>query len=203
MYLCLNKRSVKNMPRTKQQFEEIRKGSRQRILDAALEVFAKQGYHSSTVGAIANNANISKGLLYNYFKSKDEVLSELMIGMMDALMCELMPLKKDEKLTDKDIVNFINVGIDLVLAKPYYWKLYFSVAMQPDVMAIVFDRMMEVSKPYLIAMSDYFKNKGFEKPEVMMRYLSAIMDGIQFHCMLDPKTFPAEDVKKLLIKQFT
>jgi len=41
------------MPRTKEQFEEIRKSSRQKILDAALEVFAKQGYHSATVDAIA------------------------------------------------------------------------------------------------------------------------------------------------------
>lgn len=54
--------------------------------------------------------------------------------------------------------------------------------------------------------SDYDSMISFEKavdnPEVMMRYFSAIMDGIQFHIMLDPKTFPAEEVKKLLIKQF-
>jgi len=41
------------MPRTKEQFESMRKESRQRILDAALKVFAKQGYHSATVDAIA------------------------------------------------------------------------------------------------------------------------------------------------------
>ena len=76
------------MPRTKEQYEEIRKSSKQKILDAALEVFVNQGYHSATVDAIAKTAGISKGLMYNYFKSKDDVLQELMIGMMDALMCE-------------------------------------------------------------------------------------------------------------------
>ena len=191
------------MPRTKEQFEEIRKGSRQKILDAALEVFAKQGYHSSTVDAIAKTAGISKGLLYNYFKSKDDVLNELMIGMMEALMFEIMPLKPGEKFRKEDIKNFINAGIDLVLAKPYYWKLYFSVALQPEVMAMVFDKMMKMVQPYLSAMTEFYREKGIENPEVMMRYLSAVMDGIQFHCMIDPKTFPAEEVKKLLIKQFT
>ena len=44
--------------------------------------------------------------------------------------------------------------------------------------------------------------KAVENPGVMTRYLSAVMDRIQFHIMLDPKTFPAEEVKKLLIKQF-
>lgn len=190
------------MPRTKAQFEAIRKESRQKILDAALEVFAKQGYHSSTVEAIAKTAGISKGLMYNYFKSKEDVLQELMIGMMEALMCEYMPLKPEEKFKEDDIINFINVGIDLVLEKPHYWKLYFSVVLQPDVMSIVFAKMMEMGQPYMIAMIEYFKEKGVENPEVMMRYFSAVMDGIQFHCMLDPKNFPAEEVKKLLIKQF-
>ena len=190
------------MPRTKEQFEAIRRESRQKILDAALEVFAKQGYHSATVDAIAKTAGISKGLMYNYFKSKEDVLQELMLGMMEDLMCEYMPLKPEEKFTKDDIINFINVGIDLVLEKPHFWKLYFSVALQPVVMSIVFDKMMEMGQPYMIAMIEYFSGKGIENPEVMMRYFSAVMDGIQFHCMLDPKTFPAEEVKKLLIKQF-
>jgi len=190
------------MPRTKEQFEAIRRESRQKILDAALEVFAKQGYHSATVDAIAKTAGISKGLMYNYFKSKEDVLQELMLGMMEDLMCEYMPLKPEEKFTKDDIINFINVGIDLVLEKPHYWKLYFSVALQPVVMSIVFDKMMEMGQPYMIAMIEYFSGKGIENPEVTMRYFSAVMDGIQFHCMLDPKTFPAEEVKKLLIKQF-
>jgi len=190
------------MPRTKEQFEEIRKSSRQKILDAALEVFAKQGYHSATVDAIAKTAGISKGLMYNYFKSKDEVLNELMIGMMEALMCEYMPLKPSKKFAKDDIIKLINVGIDIVLQKPYYWKLYFSVFAQPEVMSIVYKKMMKMGKPYVEGLIDYFKKKGVEKPETMTRYFSAIMDGIQMHIMLDPKTFPAEEVKKLLIKQF-
>jgi len=190
------------MPRTKKQFEEIRKSSRQKILDAALEVFAKEGYHSSTVSFIAKTAGISQGLLYNYFKSKEEVLHELMIGMMENLMGEFLPIKNYEKVTRKDIVNFINVGIDLVLENPKYWKLYFSVFVQPDVLAMVMDKMMKMAEPYMKGMTNYFKEKGENDPVTMIRYFSAVMDGIQLHCMIDPKTFPAEKVKKLLIKQF-
>ena len=189
------------MPRTKEQFETMRQISRQKILNAALEVFAKQGYSSATIDAISKTAGISKGLMYNYFKSKEDVLKELMIGMMENLMCEFMPLKPGTKFKRKDIINFINVGIDLVLQKPYFWKLYFSVFVQPDVTVIIYDKMMEMSIPYLISLTEYYKDKGYKNPEVMMRYLSAVMDGIQLHCMLDPETFPAEEVKKLLIKQ--
>jgi AcrR family transcriptional regulator len=58
-------------PRTKQQFEDLRKDRRQAILDAALTVFANNGYHSASVSMIAKEAGVSKGLMYNYFESKE------------------------------------------------------------------------------------------------------------------------------------
>jgi AcrR family transcriptional regulator len=200
----LNERSIKNitMPKTKQQFEVIRKESKQKILNAALEVFAKHGYHSSSVGLIAKTAGVSQGLLYNYFESKEELLHELMLGMMEALMCEFMPINPNEKVKRKDIISFINVGIDLVLKDPKFWKLYFSVFVQPDVLSIVMGKMMKMAEPYFKGMTEYFREKGIKDPVVMMRYFSAVMDGIQMHIMLDPNGFPAEEVKKLLIKQF-
>jgi TetR/AcrR family transcriptional regulator, fatty acid metabolism regulator protein len=44
------------------------------ILDAAVRVFARGGYHGSRVGDIATEAGVAHGLLYHYFASKDEVL---------------------------------------------------------------------------------------------------------------------------------
>ena len=45
------------------------------ILDAAVRVFARKGYHGSRVGDIAEEAGIAHGLLYHYFASKEEVLA--------------------------------------------------------------------------------------------------------------------------------
>jgi AcrR family transcriptional regulator len=47
---------------------------RRLILDAAVRVFARRGYHGSRVGDIATEAGVAHGLLYHYFASKDEVL---------------------------------------------------------------------------------------------------------------------------------
>ena len=44
------------------------------ILDAAVRVFARKGYHAARVGDIAEEAGIAHGLLYHYFGSKEEVL---------------------------------------------------------------------------------------------------------------------------------
>ena len=48
---------------------------RQQLLEAAVRVFARNGYHSSRVGDIAEEAGIAHGLLYHYFPSKEEVLA--------------------------------------------------------------------------------------------------------------------------------
>jgi TetR/AcrR family transcriptional regulator, fatty acid metabolism regulator protein len=47
---------------------------RRQLLDAAVRVFARKGYHASRVGDIAEEAGVAHGLLYHYFRSKDEVL---------------------------------------------------------------------------------------------------------------------------------
>jgi TetR/AcrR family fatty acid metabolism transcriptional regulator len=50
---------------------------RRQILDAAVRVFARTGYHGSRVGDIAEEAGVAHGLLYHYFPSKEAVLQTI------------------------------------------------------------------------------------------------------------------------------
>jgi TetR/AcrR family transcriptional regulator, fatty acid metabolism regulator protein len=50
---------------------------RQLLLDAAVRVFAEKGYHAARVGDIAEEAGVAYGLLYHYFRSKEEVLETI------------------------------------------------------------------------------------------------------------------------------
>ncbi len=50
---------------------------RRRILEAAVHVFARKGFHASRVGDIAEEAGVAHGLLYHYFDSKDELLERI------------------------------------------------------------------------------------------------------------------------------
>jgi TetR/AcrR family transcriptional regulator, fatty acid metabolism regulator protein len=50
---------------------------RQQLLEAAIRVFAREGYHTSRVGDIAEEAGVAHGLLYHYFPSKEEVLATI------------------------------------------------------------------------------------------------------------------------------
>lgn len=50
---------------------------KKRILEASIELFAKQGYHATSVQEIVNEADMAKGSFYNYFDSKDELITTL------------------------------------------------------------------------------------------------------------------------------
>jgi AcrR family transcriptional regulator len=56
------------------------------ILDAAVRVFARRGFHASRVGDIAEEAGVAHGLLYHYFSSKDEVLETIFREHWTALL---------------------------------------------------------------------------------------------------------------------
>lgn len=56
---------------------EIAVDKRRQILDAAVRVFARQGFHSTRVSDIADEAGVAYGLVYHYFRSKEQVLNEL------------------------------------------------------------------------------------------------------------------------------
>jgi TetR/AcrR family transcriptional regulator, fatty acid metabolism regulator protein len=59
---------------------------RRTILDAAVRVFARKGFHTSRVGDIAEEAGVAHGLLYHYFASKDEVLETIFKEHWTALL---------------------------------------------------------------------------------------------------------------------
>jgi TetR/AcrR family transcriptional regulator, fatty acid metabolism regulator protein len=52
-----------------------RSDKRERILDAAIKVFARSGYHGARVSDIAREAGIAYGLVYHYFRNKEEILA--------------------------------------------------------------------------------------------------------------------------------
>ena len=59
---------------------------RRQILDAAIRVFARQGFHACRVSDIAREAGVAYGLVYHYFDSKDQVLNELFVERWSLLM---------------------------------------------------------------------------------------------------------------------
>lgn len=63
------------MPKVSEEYKEKKRKS---ILESALKCFGEKGYHLTTMDDIVAYSNMSKGLIYNYFKSKEELYISLM-----------------------------------------------------------------------------------------------------------------------------
>ena len=75
---------------------------RRQLLDAAVRVFARKGFHASRVGDIAEEAGVAHGLLYHYFKSKDQVLEAVFQENWSLLVARIESVEKtDEPAADQ------------------------------------------------------------------------------------------------------
>ena len=75
---------------------------RQQLLWAAVRVFARKGFHASRVGDIAEEAGVAHGLLYHYFKSKDQVLEAVFHENWSILLARIESVEEtDEPAADQ------------------------------------------------------------------------------------------------------
>jgi TetR/AcrR family transcriptional regulator, fatty acid metabolism regulator protein len=75
---------------------------RRLILDAAVRVFARKGFHQSRVGDIAREAGVAHGLLYHYFDSKDQLLETVFRENWSVLLDRIRAVEEtDEPAADQ------------------------------------------------------------------------------------------------------
>ena len=119
-------------PRTQQQFQEIREEKKTLIMDVALKHFANEGYYRTTINHIARHAGISKGLIYNYFESKESLL----YGIISKSVLELykyFDINRDGYLSEAEFEFFVRRIAQILKEKQTFWRLFFQLLMQNEV----------------------------------------------------------------------
>lgn len=192
----------KNMPRTKKQFEEIRKNTRHTIMESALLLFSEKGFKGTSISDIANAAGVSKGLAYNYFKSKNELMIAV-LKLFEEEIGKMFYVIEEVKDPFKQIKIMINQTFKMLKEQEKFWRLYMNFAFQPEVQKVsgkVFDEfLIDVFQ----AMEIMFKRVGIKNPAAEAKLLGAILDGISIHYILDKENYPLEKMRKFLIKKYS
>jgi TetR/AcrR family fatty acid metabolism transcriptional regulator len=97
----------------KKNWDEIKKEKQGLIFDAALRVIKEKGFHRARIADIADEAGISYGLVYHYFKNKEDLCNEI----LNQWWANLYQLLEDIKKNDEDfhaklrglILYFLNI----------------------------------------------------------------------------------------------
>ncbi len=188
-------------PRTEQQYEAIREQKRELIISTALKLFAQNGYHHASIEMIAKQAGISKGLMYNYFESKEALMRAILKKGVEEMM-DIFDPNHDGILEEQELKDFINDSFKMLKENLEFWKLYFSVSLQPPIFSLVKEMVDELMGPLMNMTTGYFKSKGFKDPEMESVIFGALMDGIAFQYIMNPETFPVDKIKKTLIEKY-
>lgn len=106
--------------------------SRRKILDSALDEFGERGYGLSSVNNICSAGNISKGILYHYFKDKDELYLACVGELFDALTQYLQTALADGSVTGEErLERYFDARLHFFHEHPLYNKLFCDVVIGP------------------------------------------------------------------------
>jgi AcrR family transcriptional regulator len=153
---------IKNPPNKDPVQAKLEQLRREQILEAAVKVFAEKGFRAAKMQEVASSAGISNGTVYNYFRSKDEVLLALLerLNETEARPAQFEQLKNadlqtvflaqmqhrfDFMMTQKDVMRAV---LPEIISNPEVRALYFDKVIQPTLQMgeAAFDKVLPKGK---------------------------------------------------------
>ena len=96
------------MPRTRKQFDAIREATKERIAAAGLKLFSHKGLAATSIQDIASAAGVSVGLMYHYYKSKEDLFNELVEVTVTSASESIKALFQQEPLSPAEKIKIFS-----------------------------------------------------------------------------------------------
>ncbi len=154
---------------------DVSKKRKQQITEAATTVFSRLGFHKARIDDIAAEAGLSKGTLYLYFKSKDDIIASLLTKLFERELSKLYALQKDTRPSTERLLEYIEYSINDILK----WQRF---------MPIMYEFLSRISRQSVVqkAFKTYFRS-------YMKMFTPIIQQGI------DSGEFIAADAQEIAI----
>jgi AcrR family transcriptional regulator len=191
--------------RTDGRHTEHRGTARERLLDAAAEVFAERGYRATTVDDIAAAAGLTKGAVYWNFDSKEALFSALLEERVDRRARELMGVTERSPretetapIVGRGITSFADEQQALVLLLQEYWAL----AVRDDELRTTYvKRQRALRRRLAAALAARHETTGVPltfPAEKLATGIIALAGGLAQERIADPRAVPDELLGELL-----
>ena len=187
-------------PRTPIQNEEIRVESKHKIMNAAFTLIAKNGYEATSIAMIAKFAGVSKGLLYNYFDSKEDLVKAIVLGAMDDVEKLLMEIVDDNAtITLKNIFQWF---FKEMKERPEHWKLTTELTFSIGKFDFIHNLVTSKVTEFMTFIESLLAQMGYDNPKNEAKVIAAILDGIGFHALMMIDEYPLAEMEEYLIKKY-
>jgi AcrR family transcriptional regulator len=188
-------------PRTTAQFEAIREKSREKIILAAMELFSRQTYHNTSVADISKQAGVSKGLIYNYFTTKEDILN----GILDyqfAIGDQMVAETRAAGTAREELRHLIGQVFRFLHQQALISRMLIPLALEMgkfDFINEVIDRKM---RDYLGLLVQIFKEMQYPDPEMEAWTLGVLFDGISLDYNVMGDRMPLDRMEQYLYKKY-
>lgn len=179
---------------------DVSEERREQIIAAAVNVFARLGFHDARMDDIVTESGLSKGALYWYFKSKDDIIAAIMDRFIHRELEGMeKALRKDAPVTEKLMQlhgMFVEEMRSMMGLMPILYEFYAAATRK----ATVRKALLRFFKPIRKLLSELIKqgiDSGEFKPvdvDVIAVDLIAFYEGLLLLAVLDPK---GVDLKKM------
>lgn len=173
------------MPRTKEQYEAMREATRTKIHTAATRLFSQKGLVATSVQEIADAAEISVGLLYRHYKTKDDIFGALVMEALNGLG-EVGKLFENETSPVELLKSFTSEILEDLKSNEEFTQ-YIMLITQPFVMNYNFPWMNDIIErnknmikglTYLIERGQKAGQIKKGNPEQMAQYYISVIQGV-------------------------
>ena len=111
--------------------EEKNQQTKRRIMDSALAEFAQQGYGASSVNTICSAQGISKGIIYHYFKTKDELYLACVEECFEQLTEFLRANSPAKGTVESQLEGYFSARVDFFRTHPVYQPIFCEAVISP------------------------------------------------------------------------
>lgn len=178
------------------------KNTKNRILDAALELFAEKSYHEVSLDEIARKAGVSKGGLFHYFPSKYDLAKEVLFREAERIRKLVTAMLREKASLEEKLRLLVDSSLELVLENPKLSRFYLEVYEEAMKRGNGFDEWRELARDYLRVIAGVFEEMGAEKPFERAMLFAALLDGIAIDYLLMGGEVDAESLKDEILRLF-
>ena len=164
------------------------------ILEAALQLFATEGFHATSTSKVAKAAGVSEGLIFRHFGNKDGLL-QAVISQGEASFTTLFAGVVMETDPKTMIRKALSIPFEVPESEYTFWKLQFSLKWELGYNATA---KME---PLTVALTHAFTKLGYAKPALEAELLLHLLEGVGSAILKGALTDRAA-IKQLMLERY-
>jgi AcrR family transcriptional regulator len=188
-------------PRSKEMAKKMRGRTREAIISASLELFAKHGYSATKTEEIAKKARISKGLIFAHFPTKQDILFAILDEEIERILPEFF--KNDLRPAKERFISLVDSWLKVIKTEPLLVRLSLQLNLDEEYRKLLKKKGKHYFEAIFTRLNKLIEQLGSDKPELDSFLLMFVFDGIVANYTVAPELFPIDAIKDHLIETLT